>query len=125
MIEAMASGAILRFVQAAIQASPTILIGLLVAGVFRRLLGHEGTRRLFGGDLDEENPRPRSGVGIVLVVSGQLLRQQRDVLWRQVGNDAVKAFPEGVTADARARQHLVLNEMVQVAGNRQAVNDGA
>ena len=38
MIEAMASGALLRFVQAAIQASPTILIGLLVAGVFRRLL---------------------------------------------------------------------------------------
>ena len=41
-------GAVLRFVQALVQATPTILIGLIVAGVFRRLLGHAGTRRLFG-----------------------------------------------------------------------------
>lgn len=43
-------GAVLRFSQALIQATPTILIGLLVAGVFRRLLGHEGTLKLFGNN---------------------------------------------------------------------------
>ena len=49
MIELLFWGGVLRFVQALVQASPTIVVGLLVAGVFRRLLGHEGTRRLFGG----------------------------------------------------------------------------
>lgn len=43
-------GGVLRFAQAFLQASPTILIGLIVAGVFRYLLGYEGTRRLFGGN---------------------------------------------------------------------------
>ena len=37
-----------RVGQAFVQAAPTILVGLFVAGIFRRLLGHEGTRRLFG-----------------------------------------------------------------------------
>lgn len=41
-------GAALRFCQALIQATPTILVGLIVAGVLRRMLGHDGTRRLFG-----------------------------------------------------------------------------
>lgn len=48
MMESMLAGMALRFLQALLQATPTILIGLLVAGVFRRLLGHAGTRRLFG-----------------------------------------------------------------------------
>jgi uncharacterized protein len=48
MIEVLFWGAVLRFCQALLQASPTILVGLLVAGVFRRLLGYQGTRRLFG-----------------------------------------------------------------------------
>ncbi len=38
----------MRFLQALLQATPTILVGVLVTGVFRRLLGHAGTRRLFG-----------------------------------------------------------------------------
>lgn len=41
-------GGLLRFIEALIAASPTILVGLIIAGVFRRLLGHEGTRKLFG-----------------------------------------------------------------------------
>ncbi len=49
MFEAMFWGGTLRAVTALLQASPTILIGLLVAGVFRYLLGYENTRRLFGG----------------------------------------------------------------------------
>lgn len=42
--------ATLRFLQALFQASPTILVGLFVAGVLRRLLGPANTRRLFGDD---------------------------------------------------------------------------
>jgi uncharacterized membrane protein YraQ (UPF0718 family) len=40
---------VLRTGQFAIEASTTVLCGLLVAGVMRRMLGAEGTRRLFGG----------------------------------------------------------------------------
>jgi len=47
-MESLFWGAVLRFAQALVQATPTILVGLIVAGVFRRLLGHAGTRRLFG-----------------------------------------------------------------------------
>lgn len=49
MFEAMFWGGVLRGVSALLQASPTILIGLLVAGVFRYLLGYDNTRKLFGG----------------------------------------------------------------------------
>lgn len=48
-MESLSVGVLLRVLQAFLQASPTLLVGLIVAGVFRRLLGHEGTRRLFGG----------------------------------------------------------------------------
>ncbi|MDA7980297.1 MAG: permease [Pirellulales bacterium] len=41
-------GALLRLVQAILLAAPTILVGLMVTAVFRTLLGHEGTRKLFG-----------------------------------------------------------------------------
>jgi uncharacterized membrane protein YraQ (UPF0718 family) len=42
-------GALLRTGQAAVEASATLLCGLLVAGVMRRMLGAQGVRRLFGG----------------------------------------------------------------------------
>jgi uncharacterized membrane protein YraQ (UPF0718 family) len=42
-------GILLRCGQIAIEASVTFLCGLLVAGVMRRILGAQGTRRLFGG----------------------------------------------------------------------------
>ncbi len=48
MIEVLWWGFVLRLVQALLQAAPTILIGLLIAGIFRRLVGYGGTRRLFG-----------------------------------------------------------------------------
>ncbi len=57
MGEAIFWGAVLRIVQAAISAAPTILVGLFVAGVFRRLLGQEGTRRLFGCGTWRELPQ--------------------------------------------------------------------
>ncbi len=41
-------GAVLRGSQCLLQASPYIVAGLVTAGIFRRLLGHDGMRRLFG-----------------------------------------------------------------------------
>ena len=40
---------LLRTGQIAVESSSTLFVGLLVAGVMRRMLGAEGTRRLFGG----------------------------------------------------------------------------
>ncbi|MCA9074725.1 MAG: permease [Planctomycetaceae bacterium] len=42
-------GFLLRFVQSLLAASPFILAGLAIAGVFRVLLGRKDTARLFGG----------------------------------------------------------------------------
>ena len=47
-METVLWGGVLRFLQALIEATPTILVGLIVAGVFHRLLAHSGTRQLFG-----------------------------------------------------------------------------
>ena len=40
---------VLRTGQTVIEASSTLLVGILVAAVMRRMLGAAGTRRLFGG----------------------------------------------------------------------------
>src|SRR5580704_17472457 len=42
-------GIVVRTGQIAAESSTTLLCGLLVAGVMRRMLGAGGTRRLFGG----------------------------------------------------------------------------
>ena len=42
-------GGLLRFGEALLAGAPTLLVGLFVAGVFRRLIGAETTRKLFGG----------------------------------------------------------------------------
>ncbi|MEM8680282.1 MAG: permease, partial [Planctomycetota bacterium] len=42
-------GGLLRFGEAALAGAPTLLVGLLVAGVFRKLMGPEAVVRLFGG----------------------------------------------------------------------------
>lgn len=57
MIESMFWGGLLRSAQAMLQSIPTLLVGLAVAGVFRRLLGPEGTRRLFGSGTRRELPQ--------------------------------------------------------------------
>ncbi len=49
MFESILWGGVLRVSQTVLQAAPTILVGLLVAGILQRLLGQEATRRLFGG----------------------------------------------------------------------------
>ena len=49
MISGIFWGVLLRSGQIAVEASATLLCGLVVAGVMRRMLGAEGTRKLFGG----------------------------------------------------------------------------
>ncbi|MEM9352311.1 MAG: permease [Planctomycetota bacterium] len=49
-VEAVFWGGLLRFAQATLAAAPTLLVGLVVAGVFRKLLGPDATRKAFGGD---------------------------------------------------------------------------
>jgi uncharacterized protein len=48
MFEVMFWGFAVRFLQCLVQATPFILVGLFIAGIFRRLLRDDGTRRLFG-----------------------------------------------------------------------------
>ncbi|MEW4528867.1 permease [Maioricimonas sp. JC845] len=48
MTEVLIWSFLLRLTQSLIAASPFILAGLIVAGIFRRLMGRESTRRLFG-----------------------------------------------------------------------------
>jgi uncharacterized protein len=57
MYQAIFWGALLRFLQAFLQSTPTILVGLAVAAIFRRLLGHDNTRRLFGCGTWREVPQ--------------------------------------------------------------------
>jgi uncharacterized membrane protein YraQ (UPF0718 family) len=57
LIQSILLGATLRLAQALIHAAPTILVGLVVAGIFRRLLGHASTRRLFGCGTWRELPQ--------------------------------------------------------------------
>lgn len=49
-LEVIFWGAVLRMLQSLVEASPTILVGLFVAGIFRRILGANKTLRLFGGN---------------------------------------------------------------------------
>lgn len=48
LIESLFWGSLLRGSQCVLQAAPYIVAGLITAGIFRRLLGHDEMRRLFG-----------------------------------------------------------------------------
>ena len=48
MFESVFWGFLLRLGQGAIEASLMLVVGVVVAGVFRRMVGPAGTRRLFG-----------------------------------------------------------------------------
>ena len=47
-MKALALGMLLRLAQSVFEGAPTLLIGVLLAGVFRHMLREEGTRRVFG-----------------------------------------------------------------------------
>ncbi len=95
-MESAIAGALLRFMQALVQAAPTILIGLFVSGIFRRLLGHAGTRRLFGDNTWRSLPQawligmllPVCSLGVIPVV--------REMRRAGVSGGAILAF--GLTA---------------------------
>jgi len=61
------SGFVLRFLQALIAAAPFILAGLVVAAVFRRLIGRDATVRLFGGST-KRSLLQAWGIGMLLPV---------------------------------------------------------
>ncbi|MCA9228922.1 MAG: permease, partial [Planctomycetales bacterium] len=95
-MECLLWGAVLRFFQALVQASPTILIGLIVAGVLHRLLGHAGTRRLFGNNSWRSLPQAWA-VGMLLpVCSLGVIPVVREMRRAGVSGGAILAF--GLTA---------------------------
>ena len=49
-MEAVVWGALLRILQAGLQAAPFVFTGLCITGMLHRLLGHAHTRRLFGSN---------------------------------------------------------------------------
>ncbi len=49
-VSMMLVGGLIRVLQGFAQAAPTLLVGLMIASILRYYLGHQGTRRLFGGD---------------------------------------------------------------------------
>jgi hypothetical protein len=53
------------------------------------------------------------------------LGQQGDVFGREVGNQRVKAFPEGSAFDANPWQDLFFDELVKRGGDLKAVAGGA
>jgi uncharacterized membrane protein YraQ (UPF0718 family) len=92
MFQAVFWGGVLRFAQALIQASPTILVGLLVAGILRRLLGHEGMRRLFGSGTWRELPQAWL-VGMLLpVCSLGVIPIAREMRRARISGGAILAF---------------------------------
>ncbi len=95
-MESMFWGAALRFCQAFVQAAPTILVGLVVAAVFRRLLGHAGPRRLFGDGSWRSLPQAWL-VGMLLpVCSLGVIPVVREMRRAGVSGGAILAF--GLTA---------------------------
>ncbi|MDB4810065.1 permease [bacterium] len=47
--EAMLIGGLIRVTQGLLACAPTLLVGLLIAAILRYYIGHDGTRRVFGG----------------------------------------------------------------------------
>jgi hypothetical protein len=92
MFEAIFWGAVLRFTQALIQSAPTILVGLFVAGILRRLLGYENTRRLFGCGTWHELPQAWL-IGMLLpVCSLGVIPIAREMRRARVSGGAILAF---------------------------------
>jgi uncharacterized membrane protein YraQ (UPF0718 family) len=92
MFETIIWGAVLRFCQAFIQATPTILVGLAVAGIFRRLLGHKGTRKLFGAGTWRELPQAWL-IGMLLpVCSLGVIPIAREMRRARISGGAILAF---------------------------------
>jgi uncharacterized protein len=85
-------GGLLRFIQAAVHAGPTILTGLLVAATFHRLVGQENTRRTFGDGTWHSMPQAWV-IGMLLpVCSMGVLPIVRELKRSGVTGGAILAF---------------------------------
>ena len=92
MIESIFWGASLRVAQALVQATPTILVGLAVAGIFRRLMGHANTRRLFGSGTWRELPQAWL-IGMLLpVCSLGVIPVAREMRRARISGGTILAF---------------------------------
>ena len=92
MFQAIFWGAVLRFAQAFIQSTPTILVGLAVAAIFRRLMGHENTRRLFGCGTWREVPQAWL-VGMLLpICSLGVIPVAREMRRARIAGGTILAF---------------------------------
>jgi uncharacterized protein len=60
-------GAVVRIIQALVEAAPTIFVGLFVAAIFQRVLGPQQTFKLFGGHTWRQIPQAW-GMGMLLPV---------------------------------------------------------
>jgi uncharacterized membrane protein YraQ (UPF0718 family) len=85
-------GGMLRVLQGLIQGGPTILVGLFVAGIFRRLLGRENTRRLFGCGTWRELPQAWL-IGMILpICSLGAIPVAREMRRAGISGGAILAF---------------------------------
>jgi uncharacterized protein len=92
MIQPIFWGAVLRFTQAFIQSAPTILVGLVVAAIFRRLLGHANTRRLFGCGTWREVPQAWM-IGMLLpICSLGVIPVAREMRRARIAGGTILAF---------------------------------
>ena len=57
MIEQLCLGALVRMAQALMSAGPTLIVGWLIAAIFERILGRDGTFKLFGGHTWRQLPQ--------------------------------------------------------------------
>lgn len=92
MPETIIAGGLLRFVQALGQAAPTILVGLIVTGIFRRLLGQQNTLRVFGNNGWRSLPQAWALGMLLPVCSLGVIPILREMRRSGVGGGAILAF---------------------------------
>ncbi|MNT96464.1 hypothetical protein D3C72_2385640 [compost metagenome] len=63
--------------------------------------------------------------GVQFGLQAVTFSQQGGILGGQVGHDGVEALPESGLVHAGARQHILVDEVVQLGGHLQAVDGGA
>jgi uncharacterized membrane protein YraQ (UPF0718 family) len=92
MVTTLFWGAIFRMIETTAQAAPSLLCGLLLAGVFRQLLGPTNTRRLFGSNTWRSLPQAW-GLGMLLpVCSLGVIPMLRELRRAGVSGGVILAF---------------------------------
>ena len=102
-MSAIALGMALRFIQSIFEGAPTLLIGVMVAGVFRHMLGADGTRHEEDGEgavaeqaQGDEGLRPNDGTAARVEGVRQIPRDAgRDEATREL-NDELRGGGDAV-----------------------------